>query len=307
MMHASANRDGRLAFQLLEQQCARQITDLEMFVQDKNWQDANWQDASISSCVGIGADSITMFSGYLTGLNARHPPQYRKNNDELSLKLLSCITADHSPTLAMEAQKELRAAPFGRQFMLPNGMRDFGGAVHRPLTSSGELSLMPATSEPLPSTAPPLVLMEPSMRVMKLSLPPMPLLMVVRNESCLVTPFVLSPRVGTAVALVTVVRTAPLLSPFAPLVLLLTCCVAACGRAAPKEKVLAKVVGVCVAPAVAVDVAAMLLASSLTVMGMCTRLTATALIISPLLALFPPMLLIIPLNLPPDSTCMMRW
>ena len=116
-----------------------------------------------------------------------------------------------------------------------------------------------------------------------------------------------SSKLGTAVASVTVVRTAPLLSPFAPLMLLLTYCVAACGRVAPKGKVLAKVVVVDVAPAVAVEVAAMLLASSLTVMGMCTRLTATALIISPLLALFPPMLLIIPLNLPPDSTCMMRW
>ena len=125
MLSAMCPRDGRRAFQYLEQQCARQITDLELFAHNKEW-----EDASITSCIGVKVDSVTMFSRYLNGLNARRPIGSRKSNDELTLKLLSCITNDLSPTLAMEAQKELRNPPHLRQFTIPGtAERDYGAAV----------------------------------------------------------------------------------------------------------------------------------------------------------------------------------
>ena len=125
MLSAMCPRDGRRAFMYLEQQCARQITDLELFAHDKEW-----QDASIIGSIGVKLDSITMFTRYLNGLNARRPAASRKNNDELTLKLLSCITNHLSPTLAMEAAKELRHPPHLRQFTIPGTVqRDFGAAV----------------------------------------------------------------------------------------------------------------------------------------------------------------------------------
>ena len=66
----------------------------------------------------------------MNGLNARRPAIHRKTNDDLALKLLSCITNDLSPTLAMEAQKELRNPPHLRQFTVPaTGKRDYNAAV----------------------------------------------------------------------------------------------------------------------------------------------------------------------------------
>jgi hypothetical protein len=60
--------DGRAAFQLLVTHCRRDITDLELADLDEQW-----NGATIPSCVGVTADSITLFTRYINGLNARRP------------------------------------------------------------------------------------------------------------------------------------------------------------------------------------------------------------------------------------------
>ena len=54
-------------------------------------------------------DTITNFSRYLNGLNARRPADRRKSDDDLTIKLLSCFTSDINQALALDAQKELRS------------------------------------------------------------------------------------------------------------------------------------------------------------------------------------------------------
>ena len=66
MMHASARNDGRAAYLLLATHCRREITDLEMF--DLN---SEWDSATFVNTVGISLDTITTFSRYMNGLNAR--------------------------------------------------------------------------------------------------------------------------------------------------------------------------------------------------------------------------------------------
>ena len=57
MMHASARNDGRAAYLLLATHCRREITDLEMF--DLN---SEWDSATFVNTVGISLDTITAFS-----------------------------------------------------------------------------------------------------------------------------------------------------------------------------------------------------------------------------------------------------
>lgn len=65
-MHASARDDGRAAFRLLEVNCRRDTTDLEMF--DLN---NEWETATFLNTVGITIDTVTLFSRFINGLNAR--------------------------------------------------------------------------------------------------------------------------------------------------------------------------------------------------------------------------------------------
>ena len=124
IMHMRHNRDGRAAFQMLETQCRERITDLEMFKLN-----AEWENASIAKSVGIHADSILSFQRYLNGLNARRPAGERKDDTELTKKLLGCITPAISSTLANDAHKELRAGPAERRFHdAATGQRDFAAA-----------------------------------------------------------------------------------------------------------------------------------------------------------------------------------
>ena len=126
MMHAQARNDGRAAFRILEQTCRRDITDLEMFALNEEW-----DRCTFLSAVGLSADTITMFSRYLGGLNARRPATHRKNNDGLTIKLLSCFTPSAGGmALTLKAHEELRAPAASRLFHdAATGQRDFNAAV----------------------------------------------------------------------------------------------------------------------------------------------------------------------------------
>ena len=125
MMHASARNDGRAAYLLLATHCRREITDLEMF--DLN---SEWDSATFVNTVGVSLDTITAFSRYMNGLNARRPADQRKDDDALTLKLLSCFTPDISLPLMHDAHKELRAPAAARSYhSATTGMRDYTAAV----------------------------------------------------------------------------------------------------------------------------------------------------------------------------------
>ena len=125
MMHASANNDGRAAFELLEANCRQQIDDLELLQMD-----ADWNGATILNAVGYSIDSITLFSRQLNGLNALRPAGQRKTEDEVTTKFLASIDTNIEPTLGHEAKKELRAQGAGRQFVnAVTGGRDYQGCV----------------------------------------------------------------------------------------------------------------------------------------------------------------------------------
>lgn len=149
MMHAAARNDGRAAFQLLEQHCRRDITDLEMF--DLN---NEWETATFLNTVGISIDTVTSFSRYISGLNARRPAAQRKNDEALTLKLLSCFTPPINTALSLEAHKELRASPGARNYHDANtGQRDYTAAVQafdelwRSQFTSGAIKAMPARKD----------------------------------------------------------------------------------------------------------------------------------------------------------------
>jgi transposase InsO family protein len=125
MLHAQTRNDGRAAFLLLVVHCRRAITDLELADLDEQW-----NAATIASCVGVTADSITHFTRYINGLNARRPVGDRKGADELTKKLLLAIVPDLSPSMASDAFKELRAPAAGRRYHdAAAGTRDYDAAV----------------------------------------------------------------------------------------------------------------------------------------------------------------------------------
>ena len=70
----------------------------------------DFDNSSIEADVGVTSDSITLFSRHLNGINARHPENVRKNNNDLTLRLLDSIDDNLLPTMAMDALKEIRAA-----------------------------------------------------------------------------------------------------------------------------------------------------------------------------------------------------
>jgi len=124
MIAAQANNDGRAAFQLLERNCRERVTDLEM--QALNIQ---FDSVSIGANIGCSADTITELDRLLCGLNARRPVGRRKDDNELTLKLLSCLSHQYSVSLSMEAQKETRAQPAARMFHdNVTNQRDYGAA-----------------------------------------------------------------------------------------------------------------------------------------------------------------------------------
>ena len=124
MIASQANNDGRTAYQLLVRNCRERVTDLEMQALD-----VQFDGVSIEKDIGCSADSITLLDRLLCGLNARRPADRRKTDDQMTLKLLSCISHIFSVSLNMEAQKEIRAQPATRLYQ-DNGtnQRDYGAA-----------------------------------------------------------------------------------------------------------------------------------------------------------------------------------
>ena len=124
MIASQANNDGRAAFQLLVRNCRERVTDLEMQAQDMQF-----DGVSIEKDIGCSADTITLLDRLLCGLNARRPADRRKTDDQMTLKLLSCLSHTFSISLNMEAQKEIRAQPAARMFQDNTAnQRDYGAA-----------------------------------------------------------------------------------------------------------------------------------------------------------------------------------
>ena len=48
----------------------------------------DFDNSSIEANVGITCDSITLFARHLTGLNARRPDNMRKDDNDMTLRLL---------------------------------------------------------------------------------------------------------------------------------------------------------------------------------------------------------------------------
>ena len=120
-----AASDGRRAYTILDSACRRDITDLELNLLNKEF-----DNASIEADVGVTACSITDFSRHLTGVNTRHPPAMRKNDNELTLRLLHAISGTLCPMMHLKAMNEIRAQVHKRAFMnTATGMRDFPAAV----------------------------------------------------------------------------------------------------------------------------------------------------------------------------------
>ena len=78
------------------------------------------------------------------GLNARSPEGLRKNDDDLTLRLLHALNGNLVPSMHLSALKEIRSPADKREFHDTfTGMRDFMGAVQeldRSSTRSGALS-----------------------------------------------------------------------------------------------------------------------------------------------------------------------
>ena len=62
-------------------------------------------------------------------MNARRPEGVRKDENDLTLRLLHSINGNLSATMNLDALKEIRAPPNKRTFQnAATGMRDFPGA-----------------------------------------------------------------------------------------------------------------------------------------------------------------------------------
>jgi hypothetical protein len=112
MIFMQAQSDGREAYVVLNRACRREITDLEIQQLDQDF-----NNSSIEADIGINADSITSYSRYLIGLNAKRPDHMRKDDNAMTLQFLHAITGALSPTMQLDAMKEIRHPPHKRQYM----------------------------------------------------------------------------------------------------------------------------------------------------------------------------------------------
>ena len=125
MIFMQAQSDGRAAYLVLNQACRRDITDLE--IQQLNH---DFNNSSIEGDIGVNADSMTSYSRYLVGLNAKRPESMRKDDNAMTLQFLHAITGALSPSMQLDAMKEIRAPVAKRQYMHQiTGMRDFSACV----------------------------------------------------------------------------------------------------------------------------------------------------------------------------------
>ena len=111
MMFLQAQSDGRVAYLVLDQACRRDITDLELTRLNQDF-----DNSSIEADVGITSDSITLFGRHLNGVNARRPENMRKNDNDLTLRLLYSINGNLNSSMHLDALKEICAAPHKRDY-----------------------------------------------------------------------------------------------------------------------------------------------------------------------------------------------
>ena len=128
LMASTLGRDGRLFWLLLERECRRPVTDLEIIEMD-----SKWSGCSILGTVGYLEDSVTQFSRYLQKLNARRPPPQRKTLNERCTKILNSLSG--LEIFAVEALKELQSNAATQRFVFPAnhavtpGERDYESLV----------------------------------------------------------------------------------------------------------------------------------------------------------------------------------
>ena len=127
LMAGSLNRDGRQFWLMLERECRKPVTDLELIAMDQEW-----SQCTILVTVGYLCDSVTAFSRHLQKLNARRPVANRKTLSERCTKVLSSLSVVE--LFSTEAFKELQADASAQRFVFPAGhaqagQRDYSSLV----------------------------------------------------------------------------------------------------------------------------------------------------------------------------------
>ena len=101
------------------------ITDLEITQLNQDF-----DNSTIEADVGVTCDSITLFARHLSGLNARRPENMRKDDNDMTRRLLHVLNANLSPSMHLSALKEMCASADKREFHDTfTGMRDFAAAI----------------------------------------------------------------------------------------------------------------------------------------------------------------------------------
>mmetsp|Transcript_113615 Transcript_113615/g.157155 ORF Transcript_113615/g.157155 Transcript_113615/m.157155 type:complete len:541 (+) Transcript_113615:2084-3706(+) len=114
MLTSQAPHDGAKAYRILYQQCHQDVDDLTLMEHDVEW------DSVSLLTIGINEHSITNLIAHLHSLNAKRPSNKQKTNDQLVIKVLSCITSDISESLAHKCQEEIAAPPSQRKYWTDN-------------------------------------------------------------------------------------------------------------------------------------------------------------------------------------------
>lgn len=127
LMASALHRDGRQFWLMLERECRKPITDLELIAMD-----LAWSQCTILVTVGYVSDSVTAFSRHLQKLNARRPVANRKSLNERCTKILDSVSKVE--LFSVEALKELQADAATQRFVFPAGhaqagQRDYSSLV----------------------------------------------------------------------------------------------------------------------------------------------------------------------------------
>ena len=95
-------RNGYVAWQCLKTHCERPPSDLTVGGLNKVWENADFHT------VGFDSDTIPKMVVWLANENAKRPEKYKKTEDEIVIKLLSCF--DPGTGLGIGALEEIGRA-----------------------------------------------------------------------------------------------------------------------------------------------------------------------------------------------------
>jgi len=101
-------RNGYVAWQCLKTHCERPPSDLTVGGLNKVWENADFRT------VGFDSDTIPKMVVWLANENAKRPDKYKKTEDEIVIKLLSCF--DPGTGLGIGALEEYNAPEEERRF-----------------------------------------------------------------------------------------------------------------------------------------------------------------------------------------------